>query len=393
MQSRVNESSRLVSALQVVIGGHVFAAGVATYFGNDTWYSKYLMPTLHRLIDPETAHRWAVRAAHYGLVKRPRLPEHPELKCSMWKINFNSPVGLAAGFDKNAEAVDGMLRLGFGFVEVGTVTPEPQPGNDKPRLFRLREDKAVINRYGFNSEGFKAVLDRLTTRNMEPFESGVVGVNIGKNKTSTDAIGDYVRGVETFSSLADYIVINISSPNTEGLRDLQHIEHLEKLISKVVNVRDKLPGKKPPLLVKISPDLTTKQKEDIASVILRKGRGIAGLVVCNTTVSRPDSLRSEHKSEQGGLSGQPLRDLATSTIKDMYRLTKGAVPIIGVGGISTGQDAYEKIRAGASLVQLYTSFIYEGPPVVKRVTNELAQLLRDDGFTNISQAVGIDAKK
>jgi dihydroorotate dehydrogenase len=230
-------------------------------------------------------------------------------------------------------------------------------------------------------------------RNEERYEPGIVGVNLGKNKSSSDAAVDFVHGIETFGTVADYIVLNISSPNTEGLRDLQHKQHLEKLISKAVVARDKLTGKKPPLLVKISPDLSTQQKEDIATVLSKKECRVDGLIVSNTTISRPDTLRSANKDELGGLSGEPLKNIATNTIRDMYRLTKGQVPIIGVGGISSGQDAYDKIRAGASLIQLYTSMVYEGPPVVRRVTNELAELLRKDGYQNVSEAVGADVKK
>lgn len=315
-----------------------------------------------------------------------------------------------------------MLRLGFGFVEVGTVTPEPQEGNDRPRVFRLTEDKAVINRYGFNSDGSKVVHDRLKVRDKQSYgcevpddrnmlneqlwspdrpkfrgqrfkEAGVVGVNIGKNKTSSDAAEDYVHGVNTFGDVADYIVINVSSPNTTGLRDLQQKHELEKLIQKVVATRNKLAGKKIPLLVKIAPDLSMQQKEDIAAVVSKKGCGVDGLIVCNTTVSRPSSLKSAERDETGGLSGAPLKQLATDTVRDIYRLTKGQIPIIGVGGVSSGQDAYDKIKSGASLVQLYTSMVYAGPVVVSRINNDLAELLRRDGYKNVLEAVGADMKK
>ncbi|XP_041339675.1 dihydroorotate dehydrogenase (quinone), mitochondrial isoform X2 [Pyrgilauda ruficollis] len=268
---------------------------------------------------------------------------------------FRNPLGLAAGFDKQCEAVDGLYKMGFGFVEVGTVTPKPQEGNPKPRVFRLAEDEAVINRYGFNSHGHVAVERRLRARQEKQIRltgAGMpLGVNLGKNKSSTDAAADYVAGVRTLGPLADYLVVNVSSPNTPGLRDLQGKAELRDLLSKL---------------------------------------GVDGLIVSNTTVSRPSSLRSRQRTEPGGLSGKPLRELSTQTIREMYALTQGRVPIIGVGGVSSGQDALEKIRAGASLVQLYTALVYHGPPVVGAVKRELEELLREQGFKNVMEAVGAD---
>ncbi|XP_066050391.1 dihydroorotate dehydrogenase (quinone), mitochondrial isoform X1 [Chamaea fasciata] len=292
---------------------------------------------------------------------------------------FRNPLGLAAGFDKQCEAVDGLYKMGFGFVEVGTVTPKPQEGNPKPRVFRLAEDKAVINRYGFNSHGHAAVERRLRarqeTQNRLTRAGMPLGVNLGKNKSSADAAADYVAGVRTLGPLADYLVVNVSSPNTPGLRDLQGKAELRDLLSKVLVERDLLPCKrKPAVLVKIAPDLTAQDKQDIASVVCEIG--VDGLIVGNTTVSRPSSLRSRQRMEPGGLSGKPLRELSTQTIREMYALTQGRVPIIGVGGVSSGQDALEKIRAGASLVQLYTALVYHGPPVVRAVKRELEELLR-----------------
>nr|XP_009502667.1 PREDICTED: dihydroorotate dehydrogenase (quinone), mitochondrial [Phalacrocorax carbo] len=267
--------------------------------------------------------------------------------------------------------------MGFGFVEVGTVTPKPQEGNPRPRVFRLVEGEAVINRYGFNSHGHAAVEHRLQARQETQLRlTGMpLGVNLGKNKSSTDAAADYVAGVRTLGPLADYLVVNVSSPNTPGLRDLQGKAELQDLLTKVLAERDMLPCKrKPAVLVKIAPDLTTQDKQDIASVICELG--VDGLIVSNTTVSRPSSLQSRQRTEPGGLSGKPLRELSTQTIREMYSLTQGRVPIIGVGGVSSGRDALEKIRAGASLVQMYTALVYHGPPVVGAVKRELETLLR-----------------
>lgn len=416
---------RLKSALQLIIGGHVVTAGFATFWGNEKWYRDYLMPAM-QLLGPERAHWFAVKVAKYGLV--PHLPkeDHPILHTQVLGKSFSNPIGLAAGFDKNGEAVDSLFRLGFGFVEVGSITPKPQPGNAKPRVFRLKEDKAIINRYGFNSDGHEAVYQRLKSRKhvrlvlespdpraiygfgeglssgdlptMEGWhrpESGILGINLGKNKETSNDWVDYVEGIRKFEILADYIVINVSSPNTPNLRGLQAREKLEELIDHVLLERART-RRKPPILLKIAPDLTEEQKADIAAVVLAKSEGkggIDGLIVSNTTTSRPASLVSRHRDEVGGLSGQPLKDLSTRTIRDMYRLTRGKLPIIGVGGVSSGKDAYEKIRAGASLVQVYTAMAYDGPPVVHRIKTDLVAILQKEGFTNVSEAVGADVKK
>lgn len=309
---------------------------------------------------------------------------------------FRNPVGIAAGFDKNGEAVDGLYKLGFGFVEVGSVTPQPQEGNPRPRVFRLPEDQAVINRYGFNSHGLSVVEQRLRARQQKQAQltaDGLpLGINLGKNKTSEDAAADYAEGVRTLGPLADYLVVNVSSPNTAGLRSLQGKSQLRRLLSKVLQERDALKGtRKPAVLVKIAPDLTAQDKEDIASVA--RELGIDGLIVTNTTVSRPVGLQGALRSETGGLSGKPLRDLSTQTIREMYALTQGRIPIIGVGGVSSGQDALEKIQAGASLVQLYTALIFLGPPVVVRVKRELEALLKERGFNTVTDAIGADHRR
>ncbi|XP_008291307.1 dihydroorotate dehydrogenase (quinone), mitochondrial isoform X2 [Stegastes partitus] len=308
-------------------------------------------------------------------------------------LKFKNPVGIAAGFDKHGEAVDGLYKLGFGFVEVGTITPKPQEGNPKPRVFRLTADHAIINRYGFNSCGLEEVQKRLKAREetqQEQRKAGLpLGINLGKNKLSQDAGPDYLEGVRVLGPLADYLVVNVSSPNTPGLRDLQGKAELRQLLHTVLKERDALQEKhKPPVLVKIAPDLSTQDKQDIADVV--NELGVDGLMVSNTTVSRPERLQDPQKCEGGGLSGEPLKDLSTSTVREMYGLTAGRVPIIGIGGVASGQDAMDKIRAGASLVQLYTALTYQGPPVVTKIKRELEQLLREQGFSSVSDAVGAD---
>lgn len=366
---------------------------------------------LLRLVDPETAHETAVWAAKHALLPRERRPDRPVLATAVWGRQFQNPLGLAAGFDKNAEAVEGLLGLGFGFVEVGSVTPVPQEGNPRPRVFRLPEQKAVINRYGFNSEGIVAVAKRLGAQHGKRVQSqtrraegagddlregkagpGLVGVNLGKNKESPDAAADYIQGVHTLSQYADYLVINVSSPNTPGLRKLQGRKRLQELLKKVLAARDEMQwGEEgpPPLLVKIAPDLSKQDMADIAAVALVLH--VDGLIIGNTTVQRPDAVLGLLNSDQaGGLSGAPLKDLATDVLRQMYRLTKGKVVLVGCGGISSGADAYERIRAGATLVQIWTSLAYEGPAVVPRIKDELAQLLERDGFKSVGDAVGAD---
>lgn len=384
-------AKRLKDIAIIVPGAFLTFAGYSIYEGNEKFYREYVMPFTHKFFDAETAHRLAVLAAKYNIVPRKqKTPDSPILSSVVFGREFSNPVGLAAGFDKDGEGVRGLTKIGFGFIEIGSVTPEPQPGNPKPRVFRLKEDKAVINRYGFNSEGHEAVYNRLKDRVTEQ-DNCLLGINLGKNKSSTDPISDYTQGVEKFSRLADYLVVNISSPNTPGLRDLQGKQKLQNLLDKVIERRDEMEVRKP-LLIKIAPDLMDRDKEDIAAVVTSRKGYVNGLIISNTTVRRPPSLRNPSKTEEGGLSGPPVRDMSTKTIADMYRLTNGSIPIIGVGGVSSGQEAYKKIRSGASLVQLYTALVYEGPPVVKKIKRELEELLRRDGFKSISEAVGADVK-
>jgi dihydroorotate dehydrogenase len=343
-------------------------------------------PLLHRL-DPERAHRAAIAALKLGLVGTRPGADDPVLACRMWGLDLPNPIGLAAGFDKDAEVVDAMLAQGFGFVEAGSVTPRPQPGNPRPRLFRLTEDAGVINRFGFNSRGLDAFAARLRARPRR----GIVGANVGKNRETEDPASDYVTGIEALCGHADYLVCNVSSPNTPGLRRLQAREPIEQLLRRVLEARGRSapdPQCPPPLLAKVGPDLTEEQVYEIAEVAIEEG--IDGLIVGNTTVERPAGLRSRHRHEAGGLSGQPLAVHANACLAAMYRYTRGRIPLIGCGGIGSGADAYARIRAGANLVQLYSALVFHGPALVAQIKADLARRLRADGFACVADAVGID---
>ena len=339
---------------------------------------------LLRQLPPETAHRLTIRALRSGFAPRRQRPDPPSLAITLWGRRFANPIGLAAGFDKDAEVPEQMLRFGFGFVECGTMTPRPQSGNPRPRLFRLAADAALINRLGFNNDGVAAGAARLAARRRA---NGIVGANIGKNRDTADDIADYVQGVTALAPLIDYLVVNVSSPNTPGLRELQRKSAVTALIERLMAARAAVaPENPPPLLLKIAPDLTPEDCADLAQASLASG--IDGLVVANTTVTRPPSLRSVEAHEPGGLSGAPLFAASTALTAEMYRLTQGKLPIIGVGGVASGEDAYAKIRAGASLVQLYTALVYHGPGLVLRIKRELAALLARDGFACLADAVG-----
>jgi dihydroorotate dehydrogenase len=337
-----------------------------------------LYPLFRPLIfarDAERAHRLTIAALKLAPARTPPEPD-PVLATTVAGLRFPNPIGLAAGFDKDAEVFAPMLGFGFGFVEVGTLTPRPQPGNPKPRLFRLAEDRAVINRLGFNNRGQAAARARMARRG-----AGLVGVNIGANKDSADRIADYVEGVRAMGAVADYLTINISSPNTPCLRALQDPAALEVLLEAVREARGE---GGPPLFLKVAPDLEPADIDAIARVTAKR---IDALIVANTTVSRPP-LRSRHGAEGGGLSGEPLNALALERLRDFRRATGGGLQLIAAGGIASGADAYERIQAGASLVQLYTALVYEGPGLPRRIARELKALLLRDGFARVGEAVG-----
>jgi dihydroorotate dehydrogenase len=341
---------------------------------------------LLRRLPPETAHRVTIAALTAVPSKwmSTGIGEDPVLATRVFEMDFANPIGLAAGFDKNARVFHRMPGLGFGFAEIGSVTPRPQDGNPRPRLFRLSRDQAIINRMGFNNDGLLAIKARLQARARG---RGVLGANLGRNKDSPDAAADYAAGAKALAPLVDYLVVNVSSPNTPGLRALQRREPLTALLA-AVNAACGERKKRPPLLLKIAPDLTDADKEDIAEIALQGG--VNGLIVSNTTTARPAGLASAAAKEAGGLSGRPLFALSTEVLADMYQLTRGRLPLIGVGGIASAEDAYAKIRAGASLVQLYTALVYQGPGLVGRIKRGLAERLRAEGFVRIADAVGAD---
>ncbi len=339
--------------------------------------------TLRRL-EPETAHRLSLRALAAGLGPRDGDLEDPALFVSVSGLELQNCIGLAAGYDKDAEAPDAMLRAGFGFAECGTVTPLPQPGNARPRLFRLTQDRAVINRFGFNSAGLETFAARLTGR----ARTGVVGANLGANKESADRIGDYVTGLRRLWGLCDYFTVNVSSPNTPGLRDLQSRAALEELAGRLAETRKRLAeGRDYPVFLKVAPDLSDRDIVDIVET--SRTHGLNGLIVSNTTLSRPTALRHASAAQAGGLSGRPLLDLSTRMLKRFHEASETTgLALIGAGGVGSGADAYAKIRAGACAVQLYTALVYEGPGMVRRIKRDLAKRLRADGFSCVSEARG-----
>jgi dihydroorotate dehydrogenase len=350
-------------------------------------FNAFSLPIL-RWLDPEDAHRLAIQGLRLLPPLKPR-KDDAKLAVRAFGLNFPNPIGMAAGFDKNAEAPDAMLRLGFGFVEIGTVTPRPQTGNTRPRLFRLDRDEAVINRMGFNNDGAEAVLRRLASRaNL----GGIVGVNVGANKDSPDRVADYVRLIEAFAPVASYFTVNVSSPNTPGLRNLQQAHILDDLLAKVIDARERVREKAgdSPVLLKIAPDLSLAELDDVVQVA--RSRRVDGMIVANTTLARPSSLRETARvKEQGGLSGRPLFRLSTRMVAETYVRVEGAFPLVGVGGIDSGGAALTKIRAGASLIQLYSSLTYKGLSLIDDIKADLTSTLLRTGRESLSEIVGADA--
>jgi dihydroorotate dehydrogenase len=339
-----------------------------------------------RGLDPEAAHTLAVQAVAAGLGPRAPADRWPVLRTTLAGLVLPNPIGVAAGFDKNAVAISGLLRAGFGFMECGTVTPKPQAGNPKPRLFRLSEDRAVINRMGFNNDGLDAVVPRLA----RTAGKGVIGVNIGANKGSADRAGDYVEGVARVWSHAGYVTINVSSPNTPGLRGLQEKGALEELLGRISAARNPLVavhGQRP-IFLKVAPDLDEAAIGDVCDLAI--AYGLEGLVVSNTTIARPQGLHSAQRNEAGGLSGAPLFEQSTQVLRMAAQAARGKLALIGVGGIEDGAGAWAKIKAGASAVQLYSVLVFTGPDLITRILKDVAQRVRAEGFATVGDAIGAD---
>jgi dihydroorotate dehydrogenase len=343
-------------------------------------------PLLYAL-DPEDAHRLAIRMLQFAPLP-PAQPDDARLATRVFGLNFPNPIGIAAGFDKHAEIPDALLRSGFGFVEVGTVTPLPQPGNSRPRLFRLDADLGVINRLGFNSEGAEAVLRRLAARAKA---GGIVGINVGANKDAADRVADYVRGIEKFAAVASYVTVNISSPNTPGLRDLQQAAVLDDLLARVIDARERVARNAgpTPVLLKIAPDLALSDLDDVVGIA--RARRVDGMIVGNTTVSRPAGLRDRQSTQGGGLSGRPLLGLADRMLAETYVRVEGVFPLVGAGGIDSGASALGKIRAGASLIQIYSGLVFRGLSLIGEIKTALLAELDRDGSQTIADCVGSDA--
>ena len=343
---------------------------------------SFLRPFIFSL-DPEKAHDLAIKSLKYNFLPQNlfQVDDEEILNTNLFGKKIQNPIGLAAGFDKSAEVYNEIFKLGFGFVEVGTITPKEQYGNKKPRMFRLEKDQALINRLGFNNDGSEIVKNRIENN----LPNGVLGINIGPNKDTSDMVNDFLKCAKIFFPLGDYVTINISSPNTEGLRDFHKEENLKDLLTKINQIREESNFNKS-FLLKISPDLDDSFIDSIVELSLEKN--INGIILTNTTNSNRENLLDIKKNESGGLSGKPIKNLSTNLIKKFYKQLKGKIPIIGVGGIDSGESAFEKITSGASAVQLYTGMIYKGPTIVKEIKKELIAILREKGFKNISEAVG-----
>ena len=343
---------------------------------------SFLRPFIFNL-DPEKAHELAIKSLKYNFLPENLFSVKNEeiLKTTLFEKEIKNPIGLAAGFDKSAEVYNEIFKLGFGFVEVGTVTPRQQYGNEKPRIFRLEKDRALINRLGFNNDGSEVIKKRIENN----LPNGLFGINIGPNKDTQDMVNDFLECAKTFFPLGDYITINISSPNTKGLREFHKSEHLKELLSKIDQIRNKSNFNKS-FLLKISPDIEDSFTQNIVELILQ--HNIDGLILTNTTNGNRENLLDNKKKESGGLSGKPLQDLSTELIKKFYTHLNGKIPIIGVGGVDSGKSAFEKLAAGASAIQLYTGMIYKGPTIVKEIKKELIDIMKSNGFKNIKEIVG-----
>ena len=342
---------------------------------------KKIFPLLN-FIPPELAHNLAIK--FFSNFKKRFKTDDSILNTNVCNLKFSNPIGLAAGFDKNGEAYEGLIRLGFGFVEICTITINPQSGNKKPRIFRLLEDKAIINRLGFNNVGAEKVLENIEKSDIENSPS-LLGINLGKNLDSKDPFEDYLKLLKIFNKKTSYITLNVSSPNTPGLRELEKKDNFDKLVKKISSFKRKN-SINVPVFIKIDPDLSRNELGDIADIILSSS--IEGVIISNTSIHRSKDLINKNANEKGGISGLPIKNKSNQLLKDFYILTNGKIPLIGVGGISTGKDAYQRILSGASLIQLYTALVYKGPSVVKNIKEELIYLLKKDYYKSVNNAVG-----
>ena len=340
-----------------------------------------LLTGMLQLLPPETAHNVTIQLTKYGSPLLSKGFQDQSLHTNVKGLSFSNPLGIAAGFDKNAELIDPLLKIGFGFVECGTVTPMPQFGNTKPRVFRLKKDNAIINRLGFNNSGSEEISKRIKENNRK----GFLGINIGPNKDSTNRVNDFLICFRKFYNLADYITINISSPNTENLRDFHNQDELNSLIDKLKNEKKEL-NSNIPLAIKVSPDLNDDQINQVSKIIMEQEIEI--IIVSNTTDKNRENLKNINKLEKGGLSGKPIAKISNEAISKFYKILKDKTKIIGVGGVSNGEDAFEKITSGATLVQLYTGMVYRGPRIASKISKELIDLLKNKGFKNVSEAIG-----
>jgi len=347
---------------------------------------KKIIFKILKTLPPEISHQITLKLLKLNINQKKNYDD-PSLHQHILGLDFSNPIGLAAGFDKNVEIINPLLNLGFGFVEAGTVTPKAQYGNEKPRVFRLKKDLAIINHLGFNNKGVKHAKKQLEKLNLNNLSKGIVGINIGKNKITTNYLDDYKYCLEELGPLAHYVTINISSPNTPGLRDLQNRDQIEKLVKSLKETKNQLASlENTPIFFKISPDLEEEQIRDIALMSL--ANNIDGLVISNSTIERPNTLRSSLKNELGGLSGKPLFLKSTLMLKKIHVLTNGQIPLIGVGGVSSALDCYQKIKSGASLVQIYSALTYQGPQILEKILVDLVNLLKTDGYKNIKEAIG-----
>ena len=426
LRSARRATVRTIFGGAIVVGSLEYTTHLPSEGRSSAFYhalaDDWVVPAMRRLLGPEEAHKAALKIAVLAPTHRPSAKEQRvNVEVRLWEKDkkkvFSNPIGLAAGYDKDGTAISSLMAMGFAFVEVGSVCLKAQPGNSSPRMFRLVEDEAIINRYGFNSMGadavethlkdYRSAESSLLSDNQESWkqdifnflwpgstdkkQSGVVGINLGKNKTTSTPIDDYQKLITQLGPYADYLVINVSCPNVSGVRDLQSSSSLEGLLKGCKEACEQLEKNgttKPPLLVKLSPDLTDSELEDIATVLMKLE--IDGIILTNTTTSRPNLVSSD-KGEMGGLSGKPLKERSTECIRALYRFTKGTIPIIGVGGVQNGQDAYEKLRAGASLVQVYSGMIYEGPGMVSKIRDELAGLMIENGQRDLqNDVIGAD---